>query len=243
MDRPLCRDEVCVMRLLVSRTFMLTWLAAIAAVSLFASACAFAEEGHETPVSAAGESHANDSPGGDAHAAASEDHATTEHGEAEHDGAGHGEEGHGGVDYNAVPLIFEPKLFVWSLGLFLAFLFVARKVAWGPMIQGLDAREARVNQALHDAEAARVEAAKLLADHDARMDQVQDEVKEIVAAARVEAEAEKARIIAEADTEATALRDKAIADIEAAHRQAADELDSQIGQQVAMATEHVLGHG
>ena len=66
-------------------------------------------------------------------------------------------------------------------------------------------------------------------------------LKEIVAAARQEAEAEKTRIIAEADAEAATLRDQAIAEIEAAHRQAADELNSQIDQQVTMATEHVLG--
>ncbi len=234
MDRHRSGGEVCVMRPLNPRTFALMWLAAVAAMSLFGGACASAEEGHAPQAAASEAVHAGEASAGDAHAAAGENH----HGEA-----GHGGGGHGDVDYNAVPLIFEPKLFVWSLGLFLLFVFVARKVAWSPLIQGLDAREARVNRALHDAEAARVEAEKLLADHDARMDQVQDEVREIVAAARREAEAEKARIIAEADAEAAALRDQAIADIEAAHRQAAEDLNSRIGEQVAMATEHVLGHG
>ncbi|MGD9854038.1 MAG: ATP synthase F0 subunit B [Planctomycetaceae bacterium] len=134
-------------------------------------------------------------------------------------------------------------LFFWSLGLFLLFLFVSRKVAWAPLIAGLDAREARVNRALHDAEAARVEAEKLLADHAARMDRVQEEVKGIVAAARKEAEAEKARIIAEADAAAAGMRDRAIAEIRQAHRLALDDLQSQIDRQADLATEHVLGVG
>ncbi len=228
------------MRPSIPRTIVLTWLAAVAAMSLFAGACACAADGHGSRSPEAGESHvdADNATGGEG--SSGEGHEVADHG-----GSGSAVEhgGHGDVDYNEVPLIFDLKLFVWSLGLFLLFVFVARKVAWGPMIQGLDAREARVNRALHDAEAARVEAEKLLADHDARMERVQGEVKEIVAAARKEAEAEKARIIAEADTETAAFRDQAIAEIEAAHRQAAEDLNSQIGQQVAMATEHVLGHG
>lgn len=172
-------------------------------------------------------------------------HGDDEHGEAGHGDAAHAEDhaaaDHGESQYDDVPLIFEPALAVWSLALFLVFLFVARKVAWVPLIAGLDAREARVNRALHDAEAARVEAEKLLAEHAARMEQVQEEVKGILAAARKDAEAEKARIIAEADAQAAAMRDQAIADIREAHRRALEDLEAQIERQAELATQHVLG--
>lgn len=164
----------------------------------------------------------------DQHAGAEPSPSTAEHG------------GSGGVNYDEPPLGFEGPLFCFSLLLFVAFLFVARRYVWTPLIGSLDAREARVNQALHDAEAARVEAEALLAQHQARIDQVQDEVKGIVAAARGEAEADKAKIIAQADQEASALRDQAIADIKQAHQQALDELASHIDAQVAVATDHVL---
>lgn len=133
------------------------------------------------------------------------------------------------------------ELFVFSLLFFWLYLLAARKLAWRPLLTGLGAREERVNRALYDAEAARIEAERLLAEHDSRMEQVYEEVKGIVAAARSEAEAEKARIISEADAEAAALRDRAIADIEAARQQALQDLEAQIEQQANVATEHVLG--
>jgi F-type H+-transporting ATPase subunit b len=186
-------------------------------------------------VGAAGQGHAAESEGdsahpvaashgpGDAHAAAADAHHP---------------------DTSMPPIVPNKamgELFVFSLLFFWLFLYVAKRLAWRPLISGLDAREARVNRALHDAEAARVEAERLLAAHDARMAEVHEEVRGIVAAARKEAEAEKARIIAKADGDAAALRDRAIAEIEAARARALDDLHAQIDRQAAVATEHVLG--
>ena len=172
---------------------------------------------------------------------------TSDHGHGDEEGEVHaGDEsghdvGHGDVDYNKPPLDVEIPLLVWSLVVFGVYLVVAKKVAWVPLISGLDSREARVNRALAEAEAARAEAEKLLAEHQAQLDEVTEQVKEIIAEARGEAEREKTRIIAEAETETTAMRDQAIADIHSAHEQALDGLDDRIDAQVQTATEHVLG--
>jgi F-type H+-transporting ATPase subunit b len=145
------------------------------------------------------------------------------------------------VDYNRPPLTPHIPLLVWSLVVFGLFLLAARKLAWAPLIRGLDSREARVNRALAAAEQARIDAAKLLADHKAHLDRVTEEVKEIIAKARTDAEHEKLRIIAEAEAEATAMRDQAIADIHAAREQALSGLDERIDAQVELASRHVLG--
>ncbi len=230
------------MRPLTPRAFVLPWLVMIAVIVSFSAVSVRADDAHDEAGHAADEAHEHTDEAaaheGDGHSQDGGEHGAEGHDDAHGDAA---HDGHGGVDYNEVPMFFDPKLFFWSLAVFLLFLFLARQFAWSPLIKGLDARESRVNRALHDAEAARVEAERLLSGYDAKMDQVQEEVKAIVAAARQEAEAEKAKIIAEADVEATDMRDKAIAEIEAAHQQALSDLDSQIGRQVAMATEHVLG--
>lgn len=153
----------------------------------------------------------------------------------------HGESGHGSVDYNKPPLEPHIPLFIWSLVTFLVFLFLAKKLAWLPMIEGLNARESRVNRALAEAEAARIEALKLLEDHKAHLDEITEQVKEIIAQARTDAEQEKARIITEAEAETVAMRDAAIADIHEAREQALSGMDERIGNQVDMATRHVLG--
>jgi F-type H+-transporting ATPase subunit b len=169
------------------------------------------------------------------------------HADAGHNAAAHGDE-HGDAGHHpdtSQPPI-EPnrqmaELFVFSLVFFCLYLVVAKKFAWLPLIGGLDAREARVNRALAEAEAARMEATKLLADHQKHLDEVTEEVKAIIAKARTDAEQEKLRIVEEAEAETTAMRDRAIADIYAAREQALTGLDEQIESQVAAATEHVLG--
>lgn len=145
------------------------------------------------------------------------------------------------VDYNRPPLTPHIPLLIWSLVVFGLFLLAARKLAWVPLIQGLDSREARVNRALAEAEQARIDATKLLADHKAHLDRVTEEVQAIIAKARTDAEHEKLRIISEAEVEATALRDQAIADIHAAREEALAGLDERIDAQVELASRHVLG--
>jgi F-type H+-transporting ATPase subunit b len=183
------------------------------------SAQEHAEPGH-APVAAAGENAAAEAPAA--------------------------QDAHGAVDYNKPPLPgLAPglgTLFVYSLILFVVFLAVAKAMIWKPMIQALDEREGRINTAYAEVETAKAEAARLLAAHDARMAEVQEQVKGIVAQARQQADAEKAQIIASAETEAMALRDRALADIRQAREEAMAGLLATVDRQVGLAAEHVLGH-
>lgn len=149
-------------------------------------------------------------------------------------------------DYDKPPINPDREmgiLFVFSLVLFALFVFGARELAWKPLISALDQREARVNQARAEAEAAKRGAEQLLAQHDARMAEVYEQVKEIVAKARKEAEAEKSQIIASAESQARELRERAIADIRRAGEEALGQLDREIDRHAALAVEHVVGHG
>jgi len=140
-----------------------------------------------------------------------------------------------------VPLDFKADLALWSLVVFLIFMFVLKKFAWKPLAEGLDAREQRIRSDIDSAEAARVKAEQMLADHEAKLAGVQEEVKEILAEARRDAEHTKTEIMAAAQSEAEATRDRALGDIERARDQALKDLFDQVATQVASATEHVLG--
>lgn len=150
--------------------------------------------------------------------------------------------GHG--DANAAPsapLGFKADLAIWSLVTFVVYIVVLKKAAWGPLIQGLDSREGRMKQQLADAESARVKAEAMLADHAKKLDKVQDEVKEILAEARRDAEHTKQDIVATANKEAEATRRRAVEDIERARDVAMKELFDFVSSNVIGATEHVLG--
>ncbi|MBW3542181.1 MAG: F0F1 ATP synthase subunit B [Planctomycetes bacterium] len=148
---------------------------------------------------------------------------------------------HAGRDYNKPPLAFEPALAIWSLVTFLVFVFVARRFAWQPLIAGLDAREARINRALADAEFARQRAEQLLHEYQQRLATTDEQVRGIVAAARREAEQSKNQIIAEAEAEAEQIRMRAIADIESAREQALGELSGTIDRYAESTTARLLG--
>lgn len=164
--------------------------------------------------------------------------AADEH--AEHDGATDTDAAH---DEHAegVPLNLKADLALWSLVTFVVFILVLRKFAWGPLIAGLDSREARLRQDIADAESARIKAEKMLADHTERLAKAQDEVREIIAEARRDAEHTKNDIIAQAQRESEATKQRVIAEIERSRDQALKQLFDHMATQVAQATEQVLG--
>jgi F-type H+-transporting ATPase subunit b len=139
------------------------------------------------------------------------------------------------------PITFEADLAVWSLITFIVFLWVLKKFAWAPLIQGLDKREAGVLDNIAGAEAARIKAEKMLAEHASKLEKVQEEVREIIAEARRDAEHTKNDIVAAAQKEADASRQRAVHDIERARDQALDELFDHMGRSVRKATETVIG--
>ena len=154
--------------------------------------------------------------------AASDDHGAT-HGEAKS------------------PLDWKNDLALWSLVVFVLFLVVLKKMAWAQLIAGLDKRERKIREDIESAEAARVKSERMLAEHAARMDKVQDEIREILAEARRDAEHTRQDILSSASKEAELTKQRAIQEIERVRDQALEELFMHMGQTVANATERVLG--
>jgi F-type H+-transporting ATPase subunit b len=136
---------------------------------------------------------------------------------------------------------WQTDLALWSLVVFVLFVFVLKKYAWGPLIAGLNKREQQVRQDLADAETARKKAEQMLADHERKLAGVQDEVREIIAEARRDADHTKQDIIATAQKEADASKNRAISEINRAKEAALKELFDTMAAQVADATEYVLG--
>lgn len=153
---------------------------------------------------------------------------------------GHGDkEGHGAAA--GAPLDPKADLALWSGVTFIVFLLVLGKFAWGPLSAGLNKRESNIRQDIAAAEQARLKAEQMLAEHAAKLDKVQDEVREILAEARRDAEHTKQDIVSHAQKEAEAAKQRAVLEIERARDGALHELFEAMATQVADATEHVLG--
>ena len=186
---------------------------------------------------------------GDESAAAGSHSASAEAGEhAEHvDATGHDSAGHAATHAegehapSGPPMEFTKDLALWSLVVFVLFLFILKKFAWLPMIEGLDKREAGIRKAISDAEDGRRKSQALLSEYEQKLKNAEQTVQEMVAEARRDAERTSQDLIANAKREVEAVRERATDDIRQAKDTALAEVFTQINSQVVQATEHVLG--
>ncbi len=122
------------------------------------------------------------------------------------------------------PLVADPDLGWWTLGVFGGLLLVLRAFAWGPIVKALDAREKTVADHLAAAAEKHEEAKGLLASHEARLATAKDEVREMLEEARRDAEVTKTQIVSDADSAAAAHRDRAVREIKQARDGAVRDL-------------------
>jgi F-type H+-transporting ATPase subunit b len=140
-----------------------------------------------------------------------------------------------------VPIGWERDLALWSLIVFVLFLFVLKKFAWTPMIEGLDKREAGIRKSISDAEDGRRKAQALLGEYEQKLKNAEQTVQAMVAEARRDAERTTQDLIAGAQKEMQAIRERAKDDSQQAKDTALAEVFSRVNEQVIRATEHVLG--
>ena len=103
-------------------------------------------------------------------------------------------------------------LILWQLIIFVALVFLLRKLAWKPIINSLKEREGSIQQALDTAERARAEMAQLKSDNEKLLKEARIERDNMLKEAREVAN----RMKDEAGTDAKKAADKIIAEARAA---------------------------
>jgi F-type H+-transporting ATPase subunit b len=151
-------------------------------------------------------------------------HAATAPAQAE---GGHAEPGHAGAEANPDILEPQPSLAIWTAVVFLVLLLVLYKFAWGPLSRALHQREEHMEHVLLDAEKARNESERLLAEHRKQMATAADQVRALIEEARRDAQATADEIIRKAQAEAEASRDRAQREIGLARDEALVEIWSK----------------
>jgi F-type H+-transporting ATPase subunit b len=121
-------------------------------------------------------------------------------------------------------------LSLWTLVVFLVLVAVLTKYAWKPMIQGLDARERAIHEALAEAEKARTEAHFLRTELQAEMDRAADKVRALLEEAHRNAERTAHEIVAKAHAQNQADRERLQREMEIARDQALQEIWGQAAQ-------------
>ncbi len=115
-------------------------------------------------------------------------------------------------------------LSIWATVVFFALLFILRRFAWGPILDGVEARERGIQDAIDESRTAREEARKLLEEHQAQLADARRQSTELIAEGKAagdrlrkeleeKARADATEIIEAARREITRERDAALADI------------------------------
>lgn len=160
---------------------------------------------------------------------------TTEHHAAE---AG-GEHAAENPAHNEVVTV-QAKEAAWVVIIFLILLAILYPTAWKQVIAGLKAREDRIRKDIADAEAARLQAEATLRGYNAQLTAAEQKVREMIASATTEGERVATSIRMQAQQEAEAIKDRSMKDIDAARRQALQEIYAQAAELSTSIAEKIL---
>ncbi|HXG13272.1 MAG TPA: F0F1 ATP synthase subunit B [Gemmataceae bacterium] len=135
------------------------------------------------------------------------------------------EEGH--AKGETKPHIFTPvriDLFIWTLLVFLLLLFILKRFAWGPILEGLHKREEAIRSAIEEAKEARKETERVRAQFQREMEEAFAKIPAMMDEARRDAQRLAEEMRAKAAAEIQADRQRLRREIELARDQALQEI-------------------
>ncbi len=125
---------------------------------------------------------------------------------------------------------------IWTLVIFTLVVIVLGKFAWGPILEGLQARETFIRDSLNEAKADREAAEETLKSYEVKLAEARGEATAIVEEGRRDAEEVRQRIEADAKEEAGKIVVRARREIDLAKEAAVEEIfatASQLSTEVA----------
>jgi F-type H+-transporting ATPase subunit b len=131
-------------------------------------------------------------------------------------------------------------LVIWTIITFLILLFVLGKVAWKPLLNALHTREKGIRDALQQADEARKESERLLAENKAALARANEETARILREGRTLAEQMKNDILLKANDHARAMMDQAKDEIQREKESALHQLRSEVADLAMNAAEKIL---
>ena len=123
-------------------------------------------------------------------------------------------------------LLPDPGLFLWTLVTFFLVLLILKIKAWGPLMDALDEREKRIEQALLSAEKAKDEADKVSKEYDEIMKKAQSEAQDILAKSKEAGVKLKDEIEKKAKEKSDEMLDKTKKEIDSEKARAINEIKS-----------------
>jgi F-type H+-transporting ATPase subunit b len=130
---------------------------------------------------------------------------------------------------------------IWTLVVFVLLLFILRRFAWGPMLEGLAKREENIRAALEESRQAREEAANLRAHLAQERARIADEMRKALDEAREDGRRLVEEMQSRSKAEIQADRTRLLREIETAKDQAIHDLWTQTANLATLISTKVVG--
>jgi F-type H+-transporting ATPase subunit b len=137
-------------------------------------------------------------------------------------------------------LSVNPGLIIWTIVVFILFLFLLKKFAWGPLIKSLNDRETNIKTALENAELQRKNTEELVEENKKIISAANANASKILSEARELASKLKDEIVAKAHDEANRNIGIAKTQIEAMKESALENLKGDITDIALKAAEKII---
>lgn len=128
----------------------------------------------------------------------------------------------------------------WTVFVFVLLLVLLGKFAWKPMLAAIDEREAKISGDLEQAEKAKNEADKSLAELNKRLEDARNEADEIISTSRSAAETLSETLKQDAKDEASKILENAQKAIKAEKDSALNELRSEVTELAVGAANKII---
>ena len=122
-------------------------------------------------------------------------------------------------------------------------LLILRKMAWGPMLAGLQKREDNIKSALEEARRSNEESQKLRGQMAAQMAEAQEKVKSVLDSARKDAQRLADELMNKAKAEILADRQRLHREVELARDQALEAISRHTAELATLVASKALGRG
>ena len=122
----------------------------------------------------------------------------------------------------------QPGSIIWTAAVFLVLLFVLRKWAWRPILDGLQAREDGIKKNIEDAKKAKEDSEKLLEQYKVQLDSARKEAQKLIGDATSRADVLLEEKKKQMDAEAQAILDKARVQIDQERQKVIQELRQEV---------------
>lgn len=146
------------------------------------------------------------------------------------------------ADANPPGLVsFDPSACIWVLISFTIVLIVLYKSAWKTVLDSLNAREERIRGNIQQAEEARAKAEAMLKEHAAQLAGAQEQVRQLLGKATIDAEKISTNIKMQAQADAEAEREKTRKELETAKREAIRQVHEAAADLATAVAAKILG--